>query len=88
MGCGGEARHHQAGIRDLVYQPAVLRVAVGDTITWFNHDIVPHTVTLDQGEAPDEVAPGAAITLVIAGPGPHRYYCRYHPTMIATIEVR
>lgn len=88
MACGGGPRHHQARIRDLVYQPAVLRVAVGDTITWYNHDIVPHTVTLEQGGTPDEVAAGAAITLVITGPGPHQYHCRYHPTMIATIEVR
>jgi plastocyanin len=87
-GCGGGPRHHHAEIRDLVYQPAALRVAVGDTVTWDNRDIVPHTVTLEPGGSPDEVAPGAAITVVITEAGAQRYWCRYHPLMTATIEAR
>ena len=42
-----ETQHHVVEIRDLEFVPAELMVAPGDTITWINHDFVPHTVTAD-----------------------------------------
>jgi len=86
--CGPAPRHRQVEIRDLTYQPPVLTAAMGDTVTWTNHDIVPHTVTLEQGGGTDEVAAGATLTLVIASRGTLQYRCRYHPTMTAQLDVR
>ena len=38
---------HVIEIRKLEFNPPTLEVEPGDTITWINHDLVPHTVTAD-----------------------------------------
>lgn len=38
-------------IDNFKFTPATLTVAAGTTVTWVNHDDVPHTVT-SKGEAP------------------------------------
>ena len=40
---------HKVLIKDFVYDPEVLPVKVGDTVTWINLDIVHHTVTSEDG---------------------------------------
>jgi plastocyanin len=89
--CASEAapRHHRLNIRDAAFQPGTLAVAVGDTVTWVNGDIVPHTVTaLDGAWDSDELPPGEQFTLIVAGAEATPYYCRYHPTMVGVLEER
>lgn len=78
-------------IRGFEYRPAVLRVVPGDTVRWTNHDIVPHTVTEAEVGTVDrwdsgQIAAGESYTKVIAAADLGSYYCRYHPTMTATLE--
>ena len=40
---------HHVAIRAMRFEPAVLHVAVGDTVRWTNLDLVPHTVTSQAG---------------------------------------
>ena len=40
-------QRHVVEIRNLEFTPKEL--TVGDTITWINYDLVPHTVTADHG---------------------------------------
>jgi hypothetical protein len=73
-------------MRGLMFQPPDRPVEWGDTISWVNHDIVPHTVTgvntrWDSGEIP----PGGSFTLVAEGADTMRYRCRYHPMMIGNL---
>jgi len=42
-------QRHVVEIRNLEFTPKELVVATGDTITWINYDLVPHTVTADDG---------------------------------------
>lgn len=80
---------HRVIIEDLVYRPRELAVAVGDSVTWINRDIVPHTVTLAGGRSgPDTIGPGEEITIVMSESGKTRYVCRYHPAMAGILEVR
>jgi len=77
---------HHVEIRAMRFEPAVLHVAVGDTVRWTNSDLVPHTVTsqasvLDSGNLP----PDSSWAAVIARGGVLDYSCRYHPGMKASI---
>lgn len=42
-----ESQRHVVEIRNLEFTPKELVAALGDTITWVNYDLVPHTVTAD-----------------------------------------
>ena len=80
---------HQVDIRGLAFRPRDLVVAVGDTVTWVNHDIVPHTVTFGDGAADqDQVPPGKRFTLIVGARQTLSYRCRYHPNMTGTVAAR
>lgn len=82
-------RHHRVDIRGLTFHPRELHVAPGDTVSWVNHDIVPHTVTAtDSGWDSGEVSSGGRFTRVVEGSGARPYTCRYHPTMAGMLIVR
>ena len=71
------------------YAPAELTVAVGDTVVWANHDIVPHTVTADTRQFDSgSVSPSAEWSLVVRDRGRIPYRCTFHPTMKAVLVVK
>jgi len=82
-GLTAPAKTHTVEIRGMEFHPAVLTVAVGDTIVWVNRDIVPHTATAsgrtkwDTGQLPQ----GQAGRYVARHSGVARYACTFHPTM-------
>ncbi len=79
---------HVIDIKAFKFVPDTLKVRVGDTITWTNHDIVPHTATADDKSWDTGTLKRnerASLT-VTAGMAP-RYYCRFHPQMRAQIEI-
>lgn len=94
-GCGDPANgrplhaHHVVVMHMVQFQPARLTIAAGDTVTWQNKDIVPHTASAS-GDPFDSgsIGPDSAWTHVFDTPGTHPYVCRFHPTMHATITVR
>lgn len=90
VACGADPpRHLSVEIRGLDFQPAELPVAPGDTLTWVNADLVPHTITAgDERWDSGDVAPGGRYTLVVteADVGPYR--CRFHPSMTGVLRRR
>lgn len=70
------------------FEPAVITVAPGTTVTWTNKDPVPHTVTsstqLFNGILDDQ---GALFSWTFADPGTFAYVCAYHPGMAGTVVV-
>jgi plastocyanin len=90
LGCGGPpAANHLVSIDALQFSPPELTVAAGDTITWVNRDIVPHTATAASGNVDTGNIEAGARVSVIAGPaGTLSIACRYHPTMRSTIIVK
>ncbi len=71
------------------FQPLILVVQPGTTVTWNNQDSVSHTVTSDtKGEFDSgTIAPGKSFTHYFASPGTYRYHCSIHPNMIGRIAV-
>jgi plastocyanin len=74
---------HTVEIRGMEFHPALLTVAVGDTIVWINRDIVPHTATANGRTKWDtgQLVQGQAGRYVARRAGVARYVCTLHPTM-------
>ena len=71
------------------FNPAVLEVTVGDTVTWINDDDTEHTVTAFEGAFDSgELAEGASFSFTFDTPGEYRYRCLFHSEMQGTIIVR
>ncbi len=71
------------------FVPERLEVAVGDTVSFTNEDLVPHTVTdKADGIESGELAPQASWKLVVRQKGEIDYVCRLHPTMRGALIVK
>jgi plastocyanin len=80
---------HTVEIRDFAFVPATLRVRPGDRVTWINRDIAPHTVTAaDESWDSGEMAQGAAYTHTVKADQTDNYFCRFHPSMTARLDIR
>jgi plastocyanin len=86
---GGSARAATiaVSIDNFTFAPMELKLKVGDTVTWTNHDDIPHTVvsagkfrskTLDTDDS-------FAFTFTTAGD--YKYFCSLHPHMTGMIKV-
>ena len=79
---------HAVLIKDFVFDPEVLPVQMGDTVIWTNRDIVPHTVTAQDGSWDSgEIAAGETWTMIITDDFAGSYFCVYHPGMQSKVEV-
>jgi len=81
----------QIAYRNIAIAPDTLRVKVGSTIRWTNHDPVQHNVTSHGGPqrfASGNLADGATFEIKVSKPGVIHYLCTIHPaSMNGTIEV-
>lgn len=85
----GTAETHVVEMRGLEFSPASLDVAVGDTVTWINADITPHTATAADGEWDSgAMRQGDEWSIVIESAGRFDYACTFHPTMTGVINAQ
>lgn len=62
------------------YDPTVIQVPVGATVTWHNGDNFTHSVHLLDGSNVDKVAhPGQSVSITFAKVGTYHYECSFHP---------
>ena len=90
VGCvSSKPTTHSITIQGFQYLPGSLTVQAGDTITWTNTDIVPHTATA-QGDDLDSrsIESRQGWRFVAARTGTYRYVCAFHPAMRGTLVVR
>jgi plastocyanin len=71
------------------FQPNVLHVRPGDTVTWTSHDDMDHTVTGTAGSFGDysAVKIDQPVSYRFTKNGVYPYFCMYHPGMAAAIVV-
>jgi plastocyanin len=80
-------------IRDFLYEPATITVAVGTKVTFTNEDKAPHTATSGQSPSADGVfdtgtlQQGQSRSVRLTKAGTFAYYCAIHPFMKATVIV-
>jgi plastocyanin len=76
-------------IKEFEFNPSVLTVAPGTTVTWVNGDDSPHTVA-EQAKLFRSAALDTSdrFTYTFAQPGEFAYYCTLHPMMVGKIVVK
>lgn len=83
------ASSNEVRIDNFSFGPTTLSIPVGATITWTNHDDVPHVIASD-----DKLFKSNALdtddrfSFTFTKPGTYNYYCAMHPKMTAKIVVQ
>jgi plastocyanin len=78
-------------IDNFSFSPTQLSVAAGSTVTWENHDDMPHTIVNDATPREFKSAPldsGEHFSQTFLKPGTYKYFCSIHPHMTGTIVVK
>ena len=74
-------------ITGYAYDPPILRVKKGTTVTWINHDGAKHTITSDFGPESQLLALGEEYQHTFETVGTATYSCEPHPYMKGIVEV-
>ena len=73
------------------YNPNLIEIKVGDTVTWINNDSSPHTVTSsssnDSNFDSGVLRNGEAFSFTFDKEGQYSYFCTLHPSMVGTVAV-
>lgn len=81
-------REHQVEIKGFLFVPDSIDVKPGDTITWTNRDLVPHTATgSDKSWDTGLINKDESKSIVVSPGMDSDYFCLFHPTMIAKVVV-
>jgi len=77
-------------IDNFSFSPKTFTVPAGATVTWTNHDNVPHVVTSadDQFKKSLVLKTGQRFSNTFATAGSYSYFCSIHPRMTAQIIVK
>lgn len=77
-------------IGNFSFSPKTLTVPVGATVTWMNHDKVPHLVTTagNQFQKSPVLKAGQSFSNTFATAGTYSYFCSIHPQMTGKIIVK
>jgi plastocyanin len=83
-GCGGSGESSEAVATTDVqmaksyrFDPKVIEIDAGDTVTWTNDDNFTHTVQVDNQED-HEVEQGESVSIKFDRPGTYHYVCTLH----------
>jgi plastocyanin len=72
-------------VQNFAFNPQVVKIAAGGSVTWTNLDGTTHTVTF--GDSSQNINNGASYTKKFDAPGKYSYHCSIHPSMTGTVEV-
>jgi plastocyanin len=79
----------QVVVDNFSFAPATATVPVGTTVTWTNHDDIPHNVVSPEQKFKSRVLDTDEMfshTFDVAGT--YKYYCSIHPRMTGQVVVR
>jgi plastocyanin len=83
-GCGGSGESSEPVattevqmVKSYRFDPKVIEIEVGDTVTWTNEDNFTHTVEVD-GEEDHKVEQGESVSITFDTPGTYHYVCTLH----------
>jgi plastocyanin len=79
----------QVSIDNFSFSPQSVEVLAGTTVTWINHDDVPHTIkdTARQFKS-NTLDTDDSYSLTFTKPGEYSYFCGIHPHMVGKIVVK
>jgi len=74
-------------IDNFTFTPPELNVKVGDTVTWTNHDDIPHTVVSAGKFRSKTMDTDNSFSFTFTSAGDYKYFCSLHPHMTGMIKV-
>ena len=84
-----QAATAEVKIDNFSFGPATITVAPGTTVTWVNHDDIPHTVVSTDSVFKSKVLDtDEKFSFTFTKAGTYPYFCSIHPKMTATIVVK
>ena len=97
VGCpaGGEPGPNEVFMRSISFDPQEITIGVGESVTWNNRDIVPHTAT-SGNPGDDELGSifrsarlfqGETFAHTFNEAGEFVYFCEVHPGMMRDAKV-
>ncbi len=71
------------------FNPIVVDLSVGDTVTWVNRDKTRHNIVIPELEVRSEyLSEGETFSLKVTAPGAMEYWCQPHKSMGMTGRLR
>jgi plastocyanin len=74
-------------IDNFTFQPQELTVKAGTTVTWKNHDDIPHTIVSAGKFRSKTMDTDDSFSFTFTAAGDYKYFCSLHPHMTGTIKV-
>jgi amicyanin len=88
-GVRAPADGNQVMVDNFTFTPAMAAVPVGATVTWTNHDDIPHNVVSPERKFKSPVLDtDETFSHTFDVPGTYEYYCSIHPRMTGKVVVR
>jgi plastocyanin len=79
----------EVNIDNFSFAPVEISVSVGTTVTWTNHDDIPHTVvSTDKVFKSKVLDTDDKYSYTFTKPGTYPYFCSVHPKMTGTVVVK
>jgi plastocyanin len=79
----------EINIDNFVFGPQTVTVPVGTTVTWTNHDDIPHTSVSTEGLFKSKVMDtDEKFSYTFSKSGTYAYYCSIHPKMTGAVVVK
>ena len=76
-------------IDNFSFTPKEITVSKGTTVTWINHDDVPHTVvSTDKTFRSRALDTDDRFSFTFSGSGAYGYFCSVHPVMTGKVIVK
>jgi plastocyanin len=82
-GCGGSDTSEPVAttevemVKSYRFDPKVIEIKAGDTVTWTNEDNFTHTVQIE-GQEDHKVGQGESVEITFDKPGTYHYVCTLH----------
>ena len=82
-GCGGSGESAPVAttevqmVKSYRFDPKVIEIDAGDSVTWTNEDNFTHTVEVD-GQEDHKVGQGESFSITFDTPGTYHYVCTLH----------
>jgi plastocyanin len=81
------AQEIQITIDNFTFSPNELTLKIGDSVTWTNHDDIPHTVVSAGKFRSKAMDTDDKFTFTFTAAGDYKYFCSLHPHMTGMIKV-
>ena len=94
-GGGGDPGANEVFMQSIAFNPMEITIQAGESVTWTNQDIVPHTATsgnpgdddLDSIFRSAVLSQGGTFTHTFEDAGEFVYFCEVHPGMMRDAKV-